>query len=278
MLSFPLSMKWDEDDGRIVECQAQTVSVNRHGARIRVSRQLPSGKVVQVINRISRREANFRVVGLVSPLTGEGGMYGMLGPVAAGTERGREFGVECLNEKDNFWGIYFPPLSAEEGSDSKLLLECRRCQTVALWRLSLVEIDVLETAGTLSWPCKDCRDVTSWGYAEKERKLPVDDRGQVQMIAKGLYWREHRRVALQLPALIRRYSGAVEIVQTEDVSKGGFSFVSEVEYEVGEGLQVACPHSATGPNIEMRAQIARRQEVKGTKRRLFGVRYSAPQG
>ncbi len=276
MLSFPLTLKWDEGDGRSVECQAQTVSVNRHGARIRVSRQLPSDKTIRVINRISRREANFRIAGLVSPLTGEGGMYGMLGPVSAETPKGQEFGVECINEKENFWGIYFPPLGAEEGSDSKALLECRRCQTVAPLNLSLVEMDVLETAGTLSWPCNFCRGVTSWGYAEKERKIPVDDRGQVQMVAKGLYWRENKRVALQLPTLIRRYAGNVEIVQTEDVSKSGLSFVSEVEYEVGEGLQVACPYSATGPNIEVRAQIARRQEIKGTKRRLFGVRYSAP--
>lgn len=278
MLSFPLRVKWVESDGKSVECEAQTVSVNRHGARIRVGRPLPAGQVVQVLNRVSRHEASFRVAGLVSPLTSEGGMYGVLGPVSGDTPLGNEFGVECLDGKENFWGIYFPPLNSEDRSDAKALLDCRRCHTVALLRLSLVEVDVLETAGTLSWPCQSCGQVTSWGYAEKERKIPVDDKGKLQVMAKGFYWREHRRVALQLPVLIRRYSGGVEIAQTEDVSKGGLSFISEVNYEVGEGLLVACPYSSSGPNIEVQAQLARRQEIKGTKRCLFGVRYSTPPG
>jgi hypothetical protein len=36
---------------------------------------------------------------------------------------------------------------------------------------------------------------------------------------------------------------------------------------------VICPYTAGGPATEVRAQIARKQDVKGSSRRIFGVRY-----
>ena len=87
-------------------------------------------------------------------------------------------------------------------------------------------------------------------------------------------WRRHRRVSLKLPALIRTYSGATEVTHTEDVSKGGFAFTSEKDYYLGEGLMVACPYSETDTNIEVQAQIVRRQPIQGTENKQYGVKYA----
>jgi len=58
--------------GEFHECEARTVDLNRHGARIRISRLLAGGETIHVINVGSRREADFRVAGPVSPLTKDG--------------------------------------------------------------------------------------------------------------------------------------------------------------------------------------------------------------
>ena len=103
----------------------------------------------RLVNPLRHREAEFRVVGPVSP------------PV----EQGGEWGVECGNPEANIWGINFPdPIEAGE---AKALLECHTCHDVAMTQLSLVEVDVLETSGILSKPCRKCAASTPWGYPEK---------------------------------------------------------------------------------------------------------------
>ena len=91
--------------------------------------------------------------------------------------------------------------------------------------------------------------------------------------AKGAEQRRHRRVSLRLPVLVRDYYGGVEITKSENVSKGGFCFISEKNHVVGEGVLVACPYSASEQSIEVRAKIVRRTEIKGSTRKIYGVRY-----
>ncbi len=172
-LTIPLRVR-GLADGQAFDCEARAVDLNRHGARIQISRALPAGQVLRVVNLANHREANFRVAGPVSPLTKQGGVFGMLGPVSSRTAEGREYGVECLDTKRNFWGITFPPLAAGEPLDSRALVECRKCRTISLFRLSLVEVDVLQTAGIISWPCKKCGAVSPWGYAEQEAVTRAD--------------------------------------------------------------------------------------------------------
>lgn len=89
--------------------------------------------------------------------------------------------------------------------------------------------------------------------------------------------RRHQRISLRLPVLIRDFMGDVERAETENVSKGGFSFSTETNYQVGEKVSVACPYSETSPNIEVPARIIRWISIEGTKRNIYGVRYE-PQG
>ena len=85
-----------------------------------------------------------------------------------------EFGSESVDTKAHFWGLYFPPLPPNGLADSKVALECRRCHQPQALRLSIVEVDVLESSGNLPWACSVCRVITPWGYPEKDRKMPGD--------------------------------------------------------------------------------------------------------
>ncbi len=264
MLTIPLLIKGTDSKGRRFEADGRTVTLNRHGARIQTPHPLRAGQVLQVVNLVGRREAEFRVVGPISPLT----------------EKGGEWGMEFLDPQEDIWGIQFPPPAT--GAESKALLECRDCHAVALMQLSLVEVEVLETSGIISRPCATCEVVTPWGVAEKqvamsappeEAAMMAEAHAQVRRGTRTSEQRRHRRIALQLPVLLRDYYGGGEITKTENISKGGFCFVSEKTYHVGEGMIVICPYNPGGQNIEVRARMVRRRNIEGTTRKIYGVRY-----
>jgi PilZ domain len=265
-LTVPLRVHGRDPQGEEFLDDARTVTLNRHGACIEITRPLLAGQTVQLTNLVSRKGAIFRVIGPVSPRT----------------EKGGEWGVECIDHKSNIWGIQFPPATAEE-TDSTALLECRNCHGVAVLHLSLVEVEVLDTSGLLSKPCEACKKTTPWGYAEKQVAMGAPP-GEAAMLAEagkvasGPEQRRHRRVSLQLPVLVRDYYGGVEVTKSENVSKGGFCFISEKTHLVGEGVLVACPYSASEHSIEVHAKIVRRTEIRGTQQKIYGVRYEQQSG
>lgn len=260
-LTIPLRMKGWDKAGLPFEIPVHTTSLNRHGARIYSTRPLSPGQLVRLVNPLRRGEAEFRVVGPVSP------------PL----EQGGEWGVECGNPDANVWGINFPQQIEE--SDAKALLECHMCHDVAITRLSLVEVDVLETSGILSRPCKQCAANTPWGYPEKQLAMgaPPDEYAAPQnapgAVTPRNERRQHRRIPLQLPVRIRDYHGGVEVTTTEDVSKSGFCYVSEKNYYVGEGMLTVCPYSTGGQSIESSSVIVRAHLISGSARKTYGVRY-----
>jgi hypothetical protein len=274
-LSVPLRIHGIDSEGQPYDCEARTVDLNRHGARVRISRLLAGGDTIHVLNVGNHREADFRVAGPVSPLTEEGGVFGVLGPVSEDPAKRRSYGIECLDTTMNFWGITFPRLGGGEVSAPSALLQCRKCQTTALLHISLVEVDVLETAGILSWPCDACREATPWGYASKDPETQPSPGSSTGEPHQDLYFRRHRRVSLQLPMRIRKYSGDVEITKCEDISKGGLCFISQKHYYRGEGILIACPYNASGQNIEVEAQIVRQEELEGTNRKIYGVKFGS---
>ncbi len=266
MLTIPLQVIGEDSSGLKFRDEARTVTLNRHGARIHVARRLQSGQTLRVINIIAHHESDFRVVG----------------PVAPFTEKGGDWGVESLDAKDNIWGIQFPPPETGDATASKGLLECRKCHSVALLPLSLVEVEVLETAGIFTRACKTCEATTHWGYAEKqmameappgEAAMIAEAQTQITATARGLENRKHRRVSLQLPIFVRDFYGGVEITKTENVSKGGFCFASEKTHLVGEGVMAVCPYNSQGQNIEVHARIVRRTDIADSNQKIYGVRY-----
>ncbi len=241
----------------------RTLVINRHGARIQLKRPVKPGSSLKIVNLMGNREAEFRVVGPTQPMT----------------EQGSEWGVEYKDDKRNIWGVDFPP--AQDGTSAcSALLECRRCHSAAMTPLSLVENDVLGTAGLMSKECKTCGQATPWGYSEKQVGMPLPGQESEPSLKEVMEspppWsqqRTHKRVQLRLPIRVRSYFGAEEITKSENVSKGGLAFVSDRHHEIGEGLKVTCPYDPSGHNIELLARVVRRREMKGTGRNVYGVRY-----
>jgi hypothetical protein len=258
--TIPVAIRGTDFQGEPFEADGRTITVNRHGARIQASRPLPTGHTVHIVNQNSFEEADFRVVGPVSPPT----------------ERVGEWGVECLDSERNIWGIYFPPPAPE--AEARALLECRKCHGVTLTPLSLVDVEVLDTAGIVSRPCEACGTPTSQGYPEENFKKDFQAlQARVpQAELPAADQRRSLRTAVQLPARIRDYYGGTDHAQTENLSKEGFCFTSEKKYHVGQRVMILCPESPTGEKMESRARIVRAEPLAGTSRGLYAVRYEAP--
>jgi len=261
LLTIPLRVEGADARGREFEAEGRTAVVNRHGARIQLKQLLQPGQTIRVVNLVNQHMADFRVIG----------------PTAPFSEKGGEWGVEAVQTGLDIWGIQFPP--AAEGTTPRALLECRQCHKAALVHLSLVEVEVLEKAGIFSRVCEGCGRPTPWGYAEKQMATMAPP-GEAAMLAEaqaqataGADRRQHRRVSLQLPVLVRDFYGGAEINKSENVSKTGFCFASEKTYQMGEAVVVVCPYDAARQKIEVRARIVRILDILGTRRRLYGVRY-----
>jgi hypothetical protein len=259
----PIRVEGVDRNGEKFAEDAQTIIINREGARIRLKRTLTVNSTLLVTTLLRHRQAKFRVVGPTQPITGEGG----------------EWGIECLEENANVWGIGFPPAHKEEGMCTALI-ECRKCHAVKLTHLSMVEHDVLGTSGLLVKECARCGSSTSWSYSEPSTAMPRDksdapassaETPEAQRVEANR--RVHKRVALQLPVRVRSYYGAEEFTRTENVSRGGLCFTSDKVYEVGEFLLITCPYEKTGHNIEVRGRVVRRVEMQGTGRSIYGVAY-----
>jgi len=255
MLSIAIAIQGTDPQGQAFEVSGRTITLNRHGARIQVSRPLHTGRTIHIVNQNSFEEADFRVVGPVSPPT----------------EKVGEWGVECLEVKRNIWGIHFPPPAPE--AEARGLLECRKCHGVALTSLSLVEVEVLETAGILPKHCPACEVATTHGYPlERLEKEFQALRARASEPEPPSADRRHcPRAALQVPARLRDFYGGVDHPQTENISKEGFCFTSNRRYFIGQAIMVLCPYSPTGDKGERRARIVREEPVAGTNRCLYGL-------
>ncbi|MGH9356620.1 MAG: PilZ domain-containing protein [Terriglobia bacterium] len=276
LLTVPLRVRGVDENGDSFERDAQTVDISRHGARIKTAQPLASGQHIRVTNLVNRHEASFRVAGPLAPMTEKGGEFGVMGPIARQAENQEEWSMDSLDPKSDLWGIRFPPPPPAEDSEPKALLACRQCSAAELVRLSLIEVDVLETAGIFSRFCSNCAAVTPWGFGESELvgNNPKDDPPVSSNAASpAAERRRHRRALLQLPALIRDYFGGVEIVKSENVSKGGVCFATEKNYHLGEGVMVECPYDRKSQNLEVPAQIVSRQEIPRSHRKVYGVKY-----
>jgi hypothetical protein len=261
LLTVPIRVEGVDKNGEKFSEDTRTIVINRQGARIYLKRPIAAGVTLLVTTLVGRRHgASFRVVGPTQPLTGEGG----------------EWGLECLEENSNVWGIGFPPPQREEGICTALI-ECRRCHAVKLSQLSLVEHEVLGTSGLLVKLCDACARSTSWSYSEPAMMPPGEDPGaafpQPDAARKGTQNRTYNRVALQLPIRVRNYFGIEEFIRTENVSRGGLCFITDKTYEVGEVLLITCPYEKGGHNIEVRGQVVRRREMAGSGRNIYGISY-----
>jgi hypothetical protein len=263
LLTIPIRVEGVDVNGHAFSENTRTLIINRQGACIHLKRRVPPGATLVITTLLGNREAKFRLVGPTQPLSAEGG----------------EWGVECLDEKSNLWGIGFPPPLHEE-EQAAALLECRQCHSVNMTPLSLIERDVLTSSGLLTKACATCGRLTTWGLPEKALGIPVPGQEAEPSVSELLEpprpeanRRQHGRISLKLPIRVRSFFGAEEFTKSENISKGGLCFISAMRCELGEVLLVTCPFEKGGHNIEVRTNVVRRHELAGANRFIYGLRY-----
>lgn len=265
-LSIPIRvMCFGGSAGDFVE-DTHTLMVNRDGALIALKHRVTPEDTIRIINLENLREADFRVVGEMR----------LEIPDYSG------WGVECLERERTLWDIDFPPPLDPAGSNAGALLECLGCNKQGLLVLSLIEVDLLESAGMLQRLCQHCGQLSTWTYADLTRR-PKDVRVPMQPPVKPQVgkWngkierRTYKRIGVKLRALIRNARGEEEIAKTENLSKGGLALCLKMTLSLGEFVTVICPYTGSGQEFEQKAEVRYRAPHVAGVNWFYGLRYYA---
>jgi len=89
-LALPIRVFGTSARGRDFVEDCVCVKVSRHGAQIRLKHTVISDETLRILNLKNQKEADFRVVGLVTNPPGT--------PYA-------DWGLEALTPDENFWGV-----------------------------------------------------------------------------------------------------------------------------------------------------------------------------
>jgi len=263
LVSIPIRvLRFDEGRGQFLE-DSQTVAINQDGARIRLRTRVFPGDTLRIINLENYAEADFQVVGVMRLESGE--------PV--------EWGIESLEKERNIWGVTFSrPLAA--GEEAGALLECRVCQRQEFWPLTVLDIEILDSVGTVVRECRQCHRTTYWVYAELERRpasLAPDREPPPRQVKvhQPVERRATKRLALKLPLFVRNAKGEEEFSRTENVTKAGFAACVSLELSPGDVVTVICPYTDGGQNIEQQAEVRWVDPYPSSNKRLCGFAYLA---
>jgi hypothetical protein len=253
--------------GDFVE-DTHTLMVNRDGALIALVHRLAADDTIRIVNLENFREADFRVVG----------------ETRLESTDFSGWGVECLEKERTLWDIDFPPPLDPAGSNAGALLECLDCGKQGLLVLSLIEVDLLESAGTLQKLCDRCGHLSTWTWADITRrpKLPPPVQAAAAQPAaspKVGKWdgkierRLFKRMAIKLRTLVRNNKGQQEIAKTENLSKGGLAICLKMQLSLGEFVTVICPYSGGVEEFERKAEVRYRAPHVAGQNCFYGLRY-----
>jgi hypothetical protein len=190
------------------------------------------------------------------------------------------YGIALMEPSANLWGIQFPPLAESEKGLVRLLLECSVCKAYEVVHLNELETDVFEGNHKLPRACRQCDTWTTWLQTPNE--LPAEYPGaqsktlpesSVVLVDQATKKRKHVRVQVKMKAYIRHAGFEDEIVKVNNVSRGGFSFVSSKGYIEGSRIEVAVPYSGGKANIFVAARINWVQELAGKGLTMYGAHY-----
>jgi len=267
-IEFPLQLSGIDIKGKTFVEKSRTVVVSRHGARIYSRQKLGRDQELVVCCLPTGKEGEARI----------------LGELGKGPD-GYSYGIAFLDPAVNIWDIEFSPAVPSERTANHIWLECMRCRGHELVDLDAMEVTVLESGQGLSRICKRCTDTTTWGtrserQAETQKVAPTPAAASEEKpLERSLQdirtenQRKYVRVRTKMTACIRHRDWGEEIVTTEDVSRGGFSFRSVRRYDTGALINVALPYARGDMNIFVAAVIAHRQAISGQNIMRYGLAF-----
>jgi hypothetical protein len=247
-LELPIVLSGTNTSGREFVEDTRTLVLSRKGAKIISRYALAPGQVLSIRCLKTGLDAIVRVVG---PIMGE--------------EEGCHFGVALLHPAINVWGINFPLLDGTENAAGRVFLECANCHSQEVTHLDIFELEVLLANECLTLTCKDCNRPTLWmRVAPGEESLP--EGGARPKPRPTIPERKSPRINLKVDLCVRYSGHGEEVATTENISRGGFRFVSHKSYPIGTVIAVALPYSPGAANIFTPARIIHKQpgSIEGT--------------
>jgi hypothetical protein len=254
-MEIPIVISGIDPQNRPFVENAKALVISRRGAKIISTHALVPQQELILRCLKTGLDAAVRVVG---PITGE--------------VEGCHYGVAFLHPEVNVWGINFPLLDGTENPAGRVFLECADCGAQEVAHLDVFELEVLLANECLSRPCKHCNGTTLWmRSAAREEPVPA---GQAAPAPRHtIQERKWPRINLRVVVCLRNSVQGEEVVSTENVSRGGFRFVSHKDYPVGTVIEAALPYSQGAANIFTPARIVHRELGVGAKTFAYGVAY-----
>ena len=259
-----IRVRGNDAAGEAFSVEAKTALVTQHGAAILINRELASNQHVNIRCYGMETEAEARIVGRIEKRP-EGILYG----------------AQFLDPALNPWNIKFPSSGPATEAVGRLLLECGQCHRRELVYLDEMELEVFGANQCLSRFCSDCQLLTTWKATPQEvveeasaPSSPVKIDSPSGLIPRTRNDRKYVRVRMKLKACIRHPELGEEVVDCEDVSKGGICFLSEKQYTRDAMIEAAVPYLSGQANIFTRARIANVRPAKdGKGPNKYGVSY-----
>ncbi len=256
LLRIPIEVEGKDPSGRSFTETTYTIMVNRHGARIALKNSLTPGERIIVTNLQREESCPFRVVERTNTLYGSES----------------EWGVECLEPDRNFWGVYFPENTpgAAQGEGIDVLLECASCHSRELAQLTMDQYRELSAESTLSRPCPECRADSIWEFGFAEVMIQESSGGA--HLPPGMGDRRNlKRFVAMLPLRLRDHNGKQSATRTENLSKLGLCFISDMKIESGDALYLSAGPMEKGKK-ELPVRVAWRRPISGSDHAVYGVR------
>jgi hypothetical protein len=275
---IPILLLGSDTEGRTFSEETKTVILSRHGAGIVSEYKLSAEQEVFLRRLDTNKEAEFRVVGQIGS---HGGSY--------------TYGVAFISENPDFWGIAFPTLTESELAASLVILECIRCEAKEAVHQSDLESDVFIVNDGIVRSCRNCGSSTFWRRAPVGASadpvpavetvetptaaepappptLPAAPESVAPAVPAGppvrpANRRKHVRTKVRFQACIRTFEYGDDVVNCEDMSRGGVRFVTRQKYAAGAEIQLAVPYSPGSPGIFVSAQIVR--VIENTRDKTF---------
>jgi hypothetical protein len=282
-----------DTDGRQFSEHTKTLVLSKHGASILSRYKMVPEQELFLRSNSNNREIEVRVCGEI----GE-------------REDGHIYGVAFIDQGLDFWGIEFPPSQRLPISLTEMILECPGCKERTTVKWDAMEVDVFTVNDGVLRYCKRCLKSTVWKRAvgesaqdkvvrekaarEKIAATPTHESKDAPEAASDISFaqlgearaapvapaapaavpnrRRDRRTKVKCNACIRSSGSSEDVVECEDMSRGGFSFRSKREYSVEAMIEAAVPYEP-GTSIFVPAQIANVRSLQGGKLFRYGAAY-----
>jgi len=284
---IPILLIGTDLEGKIFSERTSTVLLSLHGASVVSKHKLSSEQELVLRWPAQHKEADVRVVGQLNA-----------------TNHHFTYGVSFFDPQLKFWETEFPPASPSEQELGMLGLVCSSCQTLEKIDDSSFEADICAAEGAVLRYCKRCGCSTLWKLKQSgssdlaqtqsaaPASLPVQVAGSASSSSAApttsvltvpasanianvpqVNRRKYPRVKVNYIALVRHPNRQDELVQCEDVSRGGLRFKTRTRYYEKALIEVAAPYSSGQLAIFVSAKIIFAQQLPEQNLFRYGVAF-----